>query len=508
MIMQNIPLAAGRSLTLRALLLAFVAMLLAIAPIHAAPQADPFDGPLDPRAQAAALLPPFSADLDSAGQWNRYTVSAHVDPEARTISGTLRLEYTNRATTPLNRIYFYLFPNLPDFGGRITVSRAEIDGRAITPRFEGARFLLRLDLPAPLDPGAQTAVFLDFSARAPLDGSQRYYAAFNRERGVLALASALPMAARLNGNAWDLTTPSSRGDFVTSETALYDVTLTLPATWDAVTTGVAVASSTAGAIRKTRFVSGPQRDFTIMLTRLQSVSAVVDGTRVTSYYRPESAVGGRAALDVAANALRAFNRRFGAYPLVELDVVQIDARKFLGVEYPGLIMIDRRLYEGDAKRLEIIVAHEVAHQWWYSLVGNDVQGEAWLDEGLTSFSQVVYQEEVYGAVAAVRELDGFRASYGRARAANLDAPLKRPAASLRGNYTAIVYSKGALYFQALRARIGEPAFDRFLRDYYAGFRYRMATSDDILAVAEASCACELDDFHRDWVLTAAPVAVP
>lgn len=498
-------------LSRRSVLLALLvaALWLCAAPLSAAPTvSDPSAAPLDVQRQAPALLPAFSADLDAAEQWDRYTVSAVVDPDQRTIAGRVRLEYTNRAADPLDRIYFYLFPNMPEFGGRLDIRSATVDDVAVRVRYESNRFLLRLDFPAPLPSGASADVTLDFSAAAPLDASQRYYAAFNRERGVLALASALPMAARRVNGAWQLATPLFRGDLVTSETALYDVTLTVPAAWTAVTTGTAIESQTDGAARTTRFVSGPQRDFTIVLTRFPSISAEVDGTRITSYFRPENAEGGRTALDAAANALRAFNRRFGSYPLAELDIVQIDARKFLGVEYPGLIMIDRRLYAGEREGLEIIVVHEVAHQWWYSLVGNDVQNEAWLDEGLTSFSQVVYQEETRGAMAAERELDGFRSTYLRARQAGRDAPLKRHVSALRGNYTAIAYSKGALFFQALRTRIGEPAFDRFLRDYYAAFRYRIASSDDVRAVAERACACDLADFYRDWVLTAAPVAVP
>jgi aminopeptidase N len=492
------------------LLALIVAMLwLSAMPLHAAPNVgDPFVAPLDIQRQEAALLPAFSADLDAADQWDRYTVSARIDPEKRTITGRLRLEYVNRAADPLDRIYFSLFPNLPDFGGRLDIHSAIVDDVSVRVRYESNRFLLRLDLPAPLPSGASAGISLDFSATAPLDASQRYYAAFNRERGVLALASALPMAARRVDGAWQLATPLFRGDLVTSETALYDVTLTVPAAWTAVTTGTAIESQSDGAARTTRFVSGPQRDFAIVLTRFPSISTEVDGTRITSYFRPENPEGGRVALDAAANALRAFNRRFGPYPLTELDIVPIDARKFLGVEYPGLIMIDRRLYAGEREVLDIIVAHEVAHQWWYSMVGNDVQNEAWLDEGLTSFSQIVYQEELRGAMAAERELNGFRATYLRARQAGRDAPLKRPVSALRGNYTAIAYAKGALFFQALRVRIGEPAFDRFLRDYYAAFRYRIASSDDVRAVAERACACALDDFYRDWVLTAAPVTVP
>ena len=55
----------------------------------------------------------------------------------------------------------------------------------------------------------------------------------------------------------------------------------------------------------------------------------------------------------------------------ELEVVQGAMTTFLGMEYPGVVLIEQELYENNGRGLETTVAHEVAHQWWYSLVGND-----------------------------------------------------------------------------------------------------------------------------------------
>lgn len=468
------------------------------APALAQPQADP---------QAAALVPERRGDLARAGEWNRYTIEAAVDPARRTLRGTVRVAYTNRAGTALDRVYFQLYPNLPDFRGRLDVSAAQVDGAPARTSYEASRFLLRVNLPRPLEPGRSTELALDFSTTAPAGSSQRGYGAFNLEGGVLALASAYPLLGIVQGGAWVTARPDARGDFVNSETALYDVTLTAPADWTLATSGVVVDGRLDAGRQTARIATGPQRELAITLHQLKAASAEVDGTRVNSYYRAEHAQAGRAALRAATDALRAFNTRFGRYPFAELDVVEIEARKFLGVEYPGLVMIDRRLYERGSG-LEITVAHEVAHQWWYSAVGNDVQREPWLDEGLTSYAQVVYREEYHGAAAAERELDGFRQSYLAAREAGRDAPLDRPAAALRANYVAVVYAKGALFFQALRQRIGEEAFGRFLHGYYDAHRYGRVTGSDMLASAEAACACELDALYRDWAVNAVPVEVP
>jgi aminopeptidase N len=461
----------------------------------------------DVDAQAAALLPEFRRDLNRAGEWNRYTVDATIDPARRTLSGTLRVEYTNRESAPLDRVYFYLYPNLRDFGGRLNVSDVTVGGATARFASEGSRFLMRVDLPQPLQAGASAAIGMRFTATAPANASQRAYGAFNLEGGVFALASAYPMLAIIRDGAWQTGVPSARGDFVNSETALYDVTLSAPADWTLVTSGVTIDGRLDAGRQTARIVSGPQREFTIMLVKLQAASVEVEGTRVNSYFRPEHARSGQLALEAAANSLRAFNERYGRYPLTEMDIVEIEARKFLGVEYPGLMMLDRRLYERGAG-LEITVAHEVAHQWWYSLVGNDVQAEPWLDEGLASFSQIVYQEEIHGAAAAERELQGFRERYLAARRSGADGAVARPTTAFRGNYVSLVYAKGALFFQALREEIGEAAFDRFIKGYYETHRYNRVTAAELLGAAEYSCSCELDAFYRDWITTAARVPLP
>ncbi|MEP7190948.1 MAG: M1 family aminopeptidase, partial [Roseiflexaceae bacterium] len=223
--------------------------------------------------------------------------------------------------------------------------------------------------------------------------------------------------------------------------------------------------------------------------------------------RAEHAQGGQIALQAASDALRIFNRRYGRYPLAELDVVEFAARTFLGVEYPGIVLIEQALYE-NGNGLAVTVAHEVAHQWWYSQVGNNVQTASWLDEALASYSQIVYQEEVNGPDAAERELEGFRQRYRQAIADGRDAKVEQPNTAFRGNYVSIVYGKAVLFFQALRKQIGDEAFDRFLHAHYAQHRYGYIGGGDLLADAEGACGCELDGLYANWITSVTAVEVP
>jgi hypothetical protein len=466
---------------------------------------------LDPAAQQAALRPEFAGDLAGAANWDRYRVDAYLDPAGLTIAGTLRLALVNRSSEPFNDVYFHMYPNHPDFGGELTVSEVLVDGRPAATGTEQNAVLLRVALAEPLAPDQWAQLELSFTTRSQRNASGRAYGAFNQESGVWALANFHPVLARyFVGSGWDRREVSSRGDLAVTTTALYDVTLTTPADWELATTGVRVSTRTlADGRRQDRFVSGPQRDFFLAALRgLERASSEVDGTRIVAYYQPDNRLAGERSLQVAEQSLRVFNQRYGAYPFAEMDVIQAALTRFLGVEYPGIMLIEQNLYRQNGRGLVTTVAHEVAHQWWYSQVGNDFQGEPWLDEGLASFSQIIYFEGIGDPASAELELQNFRDIYLGARNAGRDGAVDRATSAFRGNYVALVYAKAALFFQALRERIGEEAFQAFLRDYYRTYRYREATGPGLLARAEAACACELDDFYRDWIRTAAAVEVP
>jgi aminopeptidase N len=474
--------------------------------VQSAPSPDPFL-----EAQAAALLPAQAGDLARAGEWDRYTIVAALSPGTLTIRGTVAVELTNRSRDSYERLYFHLYPNHPDFGGRLDVTAATVDGQPVPSGVEHGDTLIWLALPRPIPPGGTARAELAFTTRTPRESSDKSFGAHNFEAGLWSMANVYPVLARYTpGSGWDRRPITSRGDFTVTSTALYDATIDAPTGWTLISTGARVSSAAAGqGVRRERFVSGPQREFYLGATiGLEQASATVDGTRVVSHYQRDDAAAGRRALQVAEQSIKAFNARFGRYPHAELEVVQGAMTTFLGMEYPGVVLIEQNLYERNGRGLETTVAHEIGHQWWYSQVGNDSQGEPWLDEGLASYAQVVYYEALGRPELAKGELDAFRASYRQLREGGRDAPLATPPSELRGVYVPVIYAKGALFFQALRAQVGEAAFDRFLKGYYAESRYRDIAGPDLLRAAEAGCACELDPLFNDWVLTAARVPIP
>jgi aminopeptidase N len=144
------------------------------------------------------------------------------------------------------------------------------------------------------------------------------------------------------------------------------------------------------------------------------------------------------------------------------------------------------------------VAHEVGHQWFYSVLGNDQIDEPWLDESLTQHVTYLYFVDTYGEENA----EGFRQSFlGRwDRVDRADIPVGLPAGDYSGaEYSAIVYGRGPLFFDALKAEMGEQDFDAFLRDYYQENKWDIATGAELKAMAEEHCGCDLTPLFAQWI---------
>lgn len=480
------------------------------------PSPTPASRVLDTSAQTAAFVPDHHADIANPGMWDHYRITATLDPENLTVSGNVEVQVTNHTDQPLDTLIFHLYPNHSDFGGgSLWVSDVvQVDGQDVSVFTELAGVLLTVPLPAPMAPNSRTVVSLPFRAHTPYQSSANGYGAFTYESGVWTLASFYPVLAVLFNDGWDRRAIDSQGDLAVTDTALYDVTLDVPAGWSLITTGSRIDPGTndtpvPDGMQRKRFVSGPQRDFFVAaFQELEHVSMDIDGTTLISYYQPGNATAGQYVLDRAAQAWQSYTAHYGSNPLAEVEIVQVALTNFLGVEYPGVVLIDQELYWNIGHILETTVAHEVAHQWWYNMVGNDAKGQPWLDEGLASFSQIIYYESLGDSANAAAEVQTFRNQYGAARDAGLDGVVNQPTAAFQGNYITLVYAKSALFFVSLRSMMGDEAFFRFLQDYYATYSYRMATGDALIARAQDACECDVSQVYTDWVLSDAPVEVP
>ncbi len=451
----------------------------------------------------SALKPEFAADVEAVPDPPRYFIQVTLDPdEPTTLTGVQRVRYTNTEDVPLDALYFRLYPNLPGYGGSMTVEKVMLNGMPVETTLEAQGSALRVPLDPPLAPGDVADLTLWFRETLPTDTSAGYglYAYVD---DVYALAGFYPTIPVYDDEGWNVEVAPPYGDATFTDVALYQVQLTVPEDLTVVTSGSTLETSdNDDGTRTWVAVGGPMRDFFVAMSPdYEVVSEEVDGTRVNSYYRSAQDAGGQLALRYAADALRVFGERFGPYPYIELDVVATPTNAG-GIEYPGAIVVAQGLYDDEGGFFELATAHEVAHQWWYGLVGNDQLDEPWLDEALTNYSAYLYYADTAGSDAAdLVKQRVFEGPYRTVQKDGRDRGVGGPVASFsERDYGAIVYGKGPLFFDALRAQLGDEAFFAALQAYLEAHRYGVAYPDDLIAAFEATSGQQIDDLYEFWIL--------
>jgi hypothetical protein len=432
-----------------------------------------------------------------------YHLRIQIDDSLMLIRGQEEVRYTNQEKVVLHEVYFHLFPNL--LGGATDITDVRVDGRPVSPQYELGRSVMRVPLESPMQPGAQVVIRIEFSTTVPTENGPNY-GVFTLSEDILALAHFYPMIAVFDDEGWNIRPPSPYGDVVYADSSFYLVNVVAPVDKTIVASGVELERETVGMTQAVTFAAGPMRDFYLAASqRYQVVSAEVGQTQINSYAPRELVEGARAALGFTSAALRSFSDRFGPYPFTELDVVTTPTLAG-GVEYPGIFVNAIRAYEMSEESeaatmrnlLESTTAHETAHQWFYSVIGNDQLDEPWLDEALAQYATWLYYIDQYGDV----EAQGFYQSWNTRwqRVEQAEIPIGLAVDAYEGvEYGAIVYGRGPIFVNALADFMGQEGFDRFIRDYYRTYQWEIVTTQGLKRLAEQHCRCDLTPLFEKWV---------
>jgi len=336
-----------------------------------------------------------------------------------------------------------------------------------------------------------------------------------RCRGLMMLGASYPLLAARSGDDWFRRIESSIGDALMTDAADYEVTIDAPRNIAVHTSVPAQTVQQKEGAHSSSFMGENLRDFAIVAGgNLRSEEKQVGDVVIRSIFRPGHEATGRRVLKIAEDALRIYLARFGPLPMKSISIVDAPLVSTLGsAEFAGLSAIASAFYidfDSSTMRnmpepireqrasvedsLEWTVAHVVAHQWWGAVVGNDSSREPVLDEALANWSALLYYRELHGeqqaASALEEQLRGVYKLYRTFGGDDMEAG--RAAREYRNSfqYAAIVASKGALMFEALRKLLGDEKFFAALRDYYKSNSLEVADMDDLRGAFIAEAAAE------------------
>ena len=199
-------------------------------------------------------------------------------------------------------------------------------------------------------------------------------------------------------------------------------------------------------------------------------------------------------LEALKGALDRFDRWYGPYPYDRITLVDPPhgALQAGGMEYPTLITGGAPWWEpGGVRGTEVVTVHEFGHQYWYGMVATNEFEEAWMDEGIDSYTEVKAMDSLYGSAGSMLDFWGLTAGEsGMQRWFYLSQPDTDPMARFAyqymdmGAYGAITYGKTATVLLTLEGLLGQETMRQAMRTYFMRYRFTHPTAQVLLKTIE------------------------
>ncbi|MEN6368478.1 MAG: M1 family aminopeptidase [Thermotogota bacterium] len=457
------------------------------------------------RVRVASLLALLVVSVSAlASAETRYVLSIDVDYDSGTYEGTLAATYENPSTEPLAELFFRLYPNAATLysGSSVEILDARVGDTPVETSLYVDDTALMVPLPQPLPPAQTTSVTLTFRGRASLrleanPPVTHEYGILTKTPYALVLTSFYPLLAPYLDEGWALDPVGGIGDALFSEASSYDVAVRVNRLPTPIASGFLVDAVQEGDAVVYRFAADHARDFSLVLVSDGRIPrrALLDNVSVRVWFAPDHAVAANRALERARAAVTLYQHLIGPLPYDEIDIVEVPLQHIGGVELTGLVLLSEAytaaLYD---LFFDILVSHELAHEWFYAAVGNDPVETPWLDEGVVTYlSNVFLAEEVSPAVAAA-ERERWERSAALASGTHPEISVTAPLYDFPDSttYSALAYSGAAYELEAIRQRIGDDTFFAALSSYYRTSLFSIATPVDLRQSFEAACGCAID----------------
>jgi Peptidase family M1 domain len=422
---------------------------------------------------------------------------------------------------------------------RVPTNRIPIGGDIPTaePGYSVQGTLARIRLPRPVQSGDSVVLEIEWQHRVPPATSFRTAWEDALDARVFQVAQWYPQIATYDDlHGWDATPYLGDGEFYL-EYGSFDVSITVPAGYlvgatgelrnpqevlteeaqqrlraatssDSITHVITEADLTAENVTQTpqaeqltwRFSASDVRDFAFSVSNgyvwdaaRTTVQDGTGGTRnviVHALYRPGAPNWESAAL-YGQHSTELFSELLIPYLYPQITIAE---GPITGMEYPMIVFIPRpQSVEG----LYGVIAHEVAHEWFPMMVGQDEAAYAWMDEGMATWLENTAAADFFDSPET---FNGDLGNYLGVAGSDVEVPIMRHTdlVSPYGARTVAAYSKPGLLFRSLRTFLGEDVFDEALRTYAREWLLKHPTPWDFFNTLERFADRDLDWFFYPW----------
>lgn len=431
-------------------------------------------------------------------QKTNYQMSLYLDINKRILRGTTLLNTENTSGKVLNELWFTTYPNAfrkqtvspapakayySGFDeGWLEFGEIKVNGKPATHKLEGVS--AQVNPAGPILPNQSMEIEMQWTIKIPKAAYR-----FGTKDNVLMLGNFYPLLNVLS-EEWHISYNSRFGDPFCFHSANYLVRINTPENYQIVATGTTLQKIAEDDGRQTHLIKALDvRDFSLaVLYNYAEISQTLGNTQVNLYLPQNNSSLGTRLLAETSAILKYYSQEFGSYPYPYFNVAFVPMEGFQGMEYSGLIFLRDDFLQPnyDSNHRDFILAHEIAHQWWYGMVGNDQIKEPWLDEGLANWS-------AYKCLHNIKNQPLPKRNYSKS---NLAKGLKDCYST--SEYYDTAYSGGEAFWFSLEKELGTDTVIRILKRYLFDFKYKIATSSDLFTIINEEAPQEVDSFLAKW----------
>jgi hypothetical protein len=479
-----------------------------------------------------------------------YTIDVQLNDVQHSLDGTVKIEYINNSPDSLQFLYVHLWMNAFK-SDRTAFSEQQLKNRNTQFYFSepadrgyinqlnfkvnglGAKMeddetyidFIKLVLPQPLPPGAIANLSTPFHVKLPKNWSRGGH--INQ---TYCITQWFPKIAMYDAKGWHPMPYLDQGEYY-DNFGKYDVRITVPENYVVAATGqlqndserqwllqkanqpmqqkakdkIARPAKTPSATntKTLRYVQDNVHDFAWFadknfLVRYDTLNLNNKKIDVWSFFVPSQAPVWKNSITYMKRTIVDYSSWLGDYGYDVVSAVATGkAPHNSAMEYPTIAQFDE---SNDEQSVDLIIAHELGHNWFQGMLANNERANPWLDEGLNTFYEFRYKEKYYGKTSpsqkegiekAPKDLGKFGLSYQYAE--QKDQPIASHSADFTSmNYGLIAYLKTSQWMQLLQEKLGAELFEKSMQAYFKDFQYKHPTLEDFKKSIEQTSGQNLD----------------
>lgn len=434
----------------------------------------------------------------------QYDMEMKLDAKNRQLLGQVTMRLTNETKDTLHELCIRT-----DAAFDMNITNLRIVETNAHPEIKSKRknSAVYLDISSTqLKPGETISLQFDFATEIPKTNSRFGYAV-NDDDKIYQLTFCYPRIAMYENGVWDESPyiTGAENNYVTVSD--YNVNFEAPENFTIIASG---NEKTDGNI--TKITGKNMRQLAIFAgTNIKKDTETINDVKINNYYfnHEGNKEYNNMALEAAKDSMNLFSKLIGKYPYEELDIVH--GYYSSAMEYSGIILMgtpdveDKTPLDEHASftALSSRIAHEIAHQWFYGVVGNDPYNEPWMDEAFAEYCEdMLYQQSKLPSIAAATEHDqkfGGTSVWGTMSDEEFNQDIdssinqvvtdqyiiNKPYNAYDGEnleYSQYVYNGGSYFFYELRKSMGDGVFFPMLQEYYKAYYFNECNTEEFVNV--------------------------